>query len=274
MPDRIEPTLLIDGDIILWSCACAAETYTYCAPDGEVFDFLKECKEYCEENSLDKEQIKRLVEAEPVSHVLHNVKSMVEDMKDRFSTEKIKIFLSPEKNFRHKIATIKPYKGNRVVERPTHYEEAKKYLLSHYPTYIAEDMEADDMMGIHQDEDTIICTIDKDLDQVPGLHYNWKKKILYNVGELEGKKNFYRQVLTGDSIDNIQGIPGVGIKRAEKILDGKTTEKEMRDSVIEAYRSSSYHGGWEKALVENANLVLIQRSDPPILWELPEEKEE
>jgi len=31
---------------------------------------------------------------------------------------------------------------------------------------------------------------------------------------------FYKQMLMGDSADNIKGIPGVGPKKAEKLLDG------------------------------------------------------
>lgn len=65
-------------------------------------------------------------------------------------------------------------------------------------------------------EKTVICTKDKDLDMISGLHYNWTKdKEPYEVSEQQALKAFYSQLLTGDRVDNIQGIKGIGNKKAE-----------------------------------------------------------
>lgn len=78
---------------------------------------------------------------------------------------------------------------------------------------------------------SIIAGIDKDLDQIPGWHYNWELvrsgKVIreakkYYVSDLEGLKKFYYQLIVGDPTDGIKGIPGKGPKAAEKLLSGET----------------------------------------------------
>lgn len=57
--------------------------------------------------------------------------------------------------------------------------------------------------GIHN----VIVTFDKDLMQVPGLHYNpYKSDSVFEVDGLQGFKNLWRQVITGDITDNIPGV--------------------------------------------------------------------
>lgn len=82
----------------------------------------------------------------------------------------------------------------------------------------------------------IICGIDKDLLQVPGLHYSWpiirsgkvvREGIFREISKEEGMRRFFTQALTGDVSDNIKGIHGIGPKKAEKLLADCKTEAEM-----------------------------------------------
>ena len=45
---------------------------------------------------------------------------------------------------------------------------------------------------------------------IPGKHYNWNKKIFETVDLQTGIQHFYKQMLIGDSSDNIIGINGIG----------------------------------------------------------------
>ena len=99
--------------------------------------------------------------------------------------------------------------------------------------------EADDALGIAQTEDTIICSIDKDLLMIPGRHYNFVKDEFQEVTNDSGMRHFYMQCLTGDRSDNIKGIEQIGPKKAEKILTGCITEQELFNAVREAYSNDA-----------------------------------
>lgn len=180
---------------------------------------------------------------------------------------------SKENNFRYKIDPS--YKANRVQPKPKHYEVLKEYLLVEHKAKIAHGMEADDAMGIAQDKNwdgaptTVICTIDKDLNQIPGLHYSWP--ILRNGAEIregklfltnpdEGALFFWRQMLIGDTADNIKGIDGIGKVRAEALLTPYMFEDEMYHVVWEKYQDQWGDDAGEKFL-NNKNLLYIKREN-------------
>lgn len=143
-------------------------------------------------------------------------------------------------NFRLKI--FPEYKANRVAPKPKHYQLIKDYLFSDWGGELAFEQEADDALGIEQSKcfeenyDSVICSIDKDLHQIPGKHYNFVKKEMKEVTEAEGIKFFYKQLLTGDVVDNIKGCPGVGAVKSEKLLSLVSTEEEYYKVVIGAYK--------------------------------------
>ena len=103
------------------------------------------------------------------------------------------------------------YKKNRDPNfKPYYYTEIKDYIKNNYPTTMGHTIEADDLIGKRQtickEEDTIICSLDKDLDQIPGNHYNWRKDELYYIHEIDGHRLLGKQALQGDPADNIPGL--------------------------------------------------------------------
>lgn len=183
------------------------------------------------------------------------------------TSHKLYLTSRDESNFRLKEATIKPYKGNRAnKEKPHYYDKIRETILRYPETEEVFGMEADDALGIAQSnalpETTIICSTDKDLDMIPGLHYNWTKDEIYKISDLEAIRNFYKQLLTGDSVDNIPGLFGVGKKsNCVKRIDTYEDEKEMYKEVSERYkeRFGSY---WQDFFYENASLLWIKREEP------------
>jgi len=168
-------------------------------------------------------------------------------------------------NFREKLATTLPYKGNRTGNRkPRHLKALRDRLEKYWEAEVAVGEEADDLISkamTSLGEQAICVSIDKDLDTVQGWHYNFRKEVLYYVDKDEALYNFYTQLLTGDRVDNIQGVKNVGPKKAEKILEGLKTEQEMWEACIEA------HGSYDRAL-EDARLLHMRRKDNE-LWEAP-----
>lgn len=156
-----------------------------------------------------------------------------------------KLFVSGKNNFRHEI--YPNYKANRTQPSPKWREDCRQHLIEKWGAIEATGCEADDLCGIYQSENTIICGIDKDLLQIPGKHFSWeiirKGKIVREacfkeVNEIDGLRTFYKQVLTGDVSDNIMGIHGVGPVTANKHIDDLDTEDEMFAKVQELYHDS------------------------------------
>jgi hypothetical protein len=175
-------------------------------------------------------------------------------------------YLTGKDNYRHEIAKTAPYKANRVAEKPKHLGIIREYMISAWAFSVQEKQEADDAISIRAyalgEEDYIICSIDKDLDNVRGWHYNFGKNERYFVKEEDAIKNFYRQVLTGDRVDNVPGLPGIGPKKAEKILQDCCTEEELYKAVLEAYK------GDVSLLTEQAQLLWLRRKEGE-LWQPP-----
>lgn len=232
MTDKYKLVPLVDADIIIYRCGLADRTQT-----------------------------------EPLSYTLHTVKQTVEGILSDFeSTQRARVLLQGKGNYRNHVATIQPYKGNRdPSKRPIYFDEIREYLVEYQGAELINGMETDDALGIEQwknkDRSTCIVTIDKDLDCIPGWHYNYVKREMYYVDLPTANRKFWTQVLTGDTTDNIQGIPKVGPKTAEKILD-KTdgTWAGMHIAVMQAYKDKFGSEAY-KHFHETATLIWIQREE-------------
>lgn len=164
--------------------------------------------------------------------------SMILNIRDTLALTDATFFISDtdENNFRYKVAKTHPYKGNRKdKEKPKHYPMLRQYMIDKWDGKLTKDMEADDGMGLAQTKTTIICTIDKDLDMIPGWHYNWNHYSIYHVSKDQAVKHFWTQMLTGDNTDNIKGIYRLGPKKAYKLFEGSTEELSLYSVVIGQY---------------------------------------
>lgn len=145
--------------------------------------------------------------------------------------------------FRHKLAVTKPYKGQR--KSSPHWVKYWKpiiidYMVREWGFIELSNIEADDACAICQThlENTIICSPDKDLKQVPGEHYDYKKVEFATISLVEGQRRFYSQLIVGDTIDNICGAPGLGDKSKYYLyLQEAESRQEMEAIVAEAYES-------------------------------------
>lgn len=167
-------------------------------------------------------------------------------------------YITGSSNFRYKIANEKEYKGNRNdARKPNHYESLRNYLTEKWGFELVEGEEADDAIGIAaygmRAGAFCIMSLDKDLDMLRGWHYNFVKDILYYITEAQAIKNFYTQILTGDRVDNIPGLHGIGPKKAEKILKDCHNERQLFAAVLEAYEDNL------ELLTERAQLLWIRR---------------
>lgn len=253
---------LIDGDVVIYACGFASDAAakkTYASKHGteEGFDINEH--------------------HEPVEYALGGTKEKLQAVRDVVDATRSTIFLSHPVNYRE---TIFPdYKANRdVLHKPFWYDEIKDYLLNKGALFSDIGDEADDALGIEQMElmakgkDSVICTNDKDLDMIPGLHYNWsktrKENGVYVVDPVDGLRHFYTQLITGDSTDNIPGMyRHTGRKATAQMKTGLEflyTEQEMYKYVLSLY------DGDEAFVHMIAPLLWIKRvRGDGIKWEPP-----
>lgn len=179
----------------------------------------------------------------------------------RFDYAPYRLFLTGKANFRNDIAVTKKYKGNRdPSKRPRYYKAMREYLIDFYGAEIEEGYEADDLIGInHVPGETVCISFDKDMKCLEGTHFNWVKNEVFEITYPENLWWFYYQMMVGDAGDNIGGIPGVGDKKARKLLDGARPE-EWRDIVEGKYREV-FGDEWFAKFDESARLLHILR-DP------------
>lgn len=176
-------------------------------------------------------------------------------------------YLTGDTNFRYQV--FPEYKANRLGKpRPVHLEACKRRLVTEWAATYIEGMEADDQLGIRQcvgdTNDSIICSIDKDLLQIPGWHYNFVKHQRTYVTPMEGLRHFYWQLLVGDSSDGIKGAAGIGPVKADKILDGIDDELDMFNACLAHFHT-------REELIMNAKVLHIwQRQND--WWVPPDER--
>jgi len=184
------------------------------------------------------------------------VYARAEDLVDQIlvNTEatEYRLFLTGKNNFRYSI--YPEYKAHRPTEKPFWLEKCRQYLIATFNAEVIDGQEADDALGIAQTEDTIICSIDKDLLMSPGRHYNFVKDEFQEVTNDSGMLHFYMQCLTGDRSDNIKGIEKIGPKKAEKILAGCVTEQELFNAVRDAYSN-------DEEFLMNGRVLWIRRKE-------------
>ena len=182
-----------------------------------------------------------------------------------------RLFIGGEGNYRKDI--LPDYKANRIGKpKPTHHKAIRDYLINNWDAFVVNGEEVDDKLGIIHcsEEDTIICSGDKDMDCIPGLHYNWSpKKIadgVYDLPQIEADRFFYLQCLTGDSTD---GIPG--LKKSTGAIATKRKKAPLLDcdNVLDMFNYvSGLYGEFDWLPI--AQCLWIRREENQI-WQPPTE---
>lgn len=192
---------------------------------------------------------------------------MVQLLDELPTSNDIRFYITGAENFRK---TLYPwYKANRAdTPRPTHLTAAKRFLETEYKATWSKNQEADDDIGIEvfrePDVPCIIVHVDKDLNQFPGQHYNFRTKNIYDVSEVEANQWFLHQMVLGDKADNIKGFDTLirpaypkKFKHIEETINSEPDFYEGLRYVWDLY--SSY--GQEAAFEDNADCLWLLRAE-------------
>ena len=139
----------------------------------------------------------------------------------------------------------------------------KKKMAEKYTTYCIKGLEADDILGIlATDEflvadDFVMISVDKDLDTIPGKHYNPNKPDagIYYIDEVRADQFHLIQTLVGDAADGYSGCPGIGPVSVGKM---NLIGDRAWNNVVAAYRKAGKTEG--DALIQ-ARVARILRAD-------------
>jgi len=227
--------LYIDGDIILYKVCWAVQKEVEW-DDGELtlYSDMKELKD---------------------TFNIH-----LTNLLEKTGYDKYTICLSDhENNFRKKI--FPDYKANRKSKmKPLGYKKLEDHLIVSYCTRFMQDLEADDVVGIMMTRfpGGMSASIDKDMLTIPGTHYNMDTEYKFGIDINVANFHFYKQVLTGDAVDNYKGCPGIGVKRALDLLEEPLTDKEYWEVIVAAYNKA---GLTEEDAITQARMARILRND-------------
>jgi DNA polymerase-1 len=235
-------TALIDADIVAYRCAASCQ--------------------------------KQGITAEPVEVAIFRVNDLMTRILHETGAPDYAAFLTGSNNFRY---TYNPtYKANRKdTPKPEWLEQCREFLVTEWKASVTDGHEADDELAIAQTknpEHTIICTIDKDLLQVPGQHYNFVKQEFKTVSPKEGLFNFYWQFIMGDKSDNILGFDGFARQTIPKKLEPLYEEMQhasLMGEEIDVFDIVRDRYSDDERLLMNGICLWMQREYGQI-WKFPD----
>lgn len=279
-------TILIDGDVLVYRTAFSVETPIYVCGGG-IYIRKGYAEKIAKERGL---TVKKRVNVGSEGELRQKLDASLKQMFDDIGSHSYKLYLTAEKvnnNFRSKIATFMPYKGNRTeFIRPVHYKRLREILVKEYGAILVEGQEADDALAIEQArlfneykhyDMSIIATIDKDLRTVPGNHYHFVHRTIEMIDEERALKNFYKQILLGDAVDNIPGLTKLlkikGREEESKKLSYGHYLKKYEESTIDLTAQQCYdkvkemyrlQGFGQEEINEIGNLLWLRRYEGQI----------
>jgi hypothetical protein len=282
--------VLVDADMVAYRCAATCDG-THYTIDNQAFGYMKDAKSHADKKGLPNKDIVKAYNPEPVDTALHNVGVMMEKIRGYYLYERkrnpiFKNFLSPKRNFRHDL--YPDYKANRKDDhKPYHLAACKDYLQKQFKAFKYDGYEADDLIAMTvkaiRGADTkpleaeeirvAIVSNDKDFTQLGGAgveQYDFTTGKVWTVTEAEATNYFYKQILIGDSADNIPGLYRVGSQTAIKMLEGAEEERDLYNRVVVTYQEK------ESLTIEEAvaavqlrgSLLYLMRQENDI-WQPP-----
>jgi 5'-3' exonuclease len=171
-------------------------------------------------------------DVEGVDELPYRIKKDIELWTPKGSTNVIVAMSCPRSdNFRRDFWPR--YKQHRDdFKSPDSMKVALECIYNTCTTRCVARLEADDLIGMLVSSGRAIgVTVDKDLRQIPGVHWNPDKEPEpVTVSQDDADFYFYQQWMTGDTTDNIWGLWKIGPAKAKKLLMLKP--REAWDSII------------------------------------------
>jgi 5'-3' exonuclease len=269
---------IVDGDALVYRAGFATQQsvlrYSAELPTGEVLEGTASSPELLQSQGSRIVATWKEVVAEPLSHALHLISRQLAAAAIAVAEHEgapapgleYAVYLTGKGNYRERVARIRPYKGNRDPEhRPERYHELREALCARYGARIVDGREADDEVSIQArklDRNGGYCVVsmDKDLEQIPGLHYDLLTKQVYTISDSDARLVLWKQILAGDRVDNVPGCFRIGARTAENIITqwmaAGARDTELWEGVVALYKESQRKRGCPYATLDAASVAL------------------
>jgi 5'-3' exonuclease len=259
--------LLIDGDILRYRCGFAAQHTHYHmylpteVKDGEPvegsaplasFENAADCKAWCASDEA--EPYGKMVrvsteEVEPVQNALHNVKHVIAGVQELWPDYHPCIYVSCPTADNWRTQFYPEYKANRKdARKPVHGPAIDEYMRKKWDVISHPTKEADDLIAEQAYDnnytDVVVVTIDKDMLQIPCPYYHWVNETCIMQDPMSALRCLAEQRISGDSTDNIKGIPGWGEKTAKVALE-QSDVVDLEDMLDNIYITAANRQGSE-----------------------------
>ena len=193
--------------------------------------------------------------------------NLIEFLDEQVEVEDVIFCNGSKNNFRNDVN--KEYKANRTQKRPTILSDLHKQVKELYNSVWGDGVETDDVVATLWAEEVakngidsvIIMSLDKDYKQFPCwfYDYHYRRRELVKISEEEAIRNFYSQMIIGDSADNIKVCKGYGKVYASKLLREAKTEYS---AMIKTYRLyKEVYGDDAKFMFNQAKSLLKLKTD-------------
>ena len=264
--------LIVDGDLVAYRHAAAAETRTIIAKHlkssrEKEFKTRTELKKFLTEKNIEfkAEDYEITDHQHPVdiSFAISTVNASIEKLLENTWCDELEIYIGSGKTFRHSLPLPSPYKDNREdTIKPVHLAAVRNHLKRKYKAKAVDNgLEVDDVVTIRSyeclqnDQEAVLASVDKDSYQCQGISlYNWTEEepkihLIPTIGHLRKVKSTIKgdgliflalQVLSGDLADTYKPYElskiSYGPAKAMKALEGCTTEQEILRKVISEFK--------------------------------------
>lgn len=193
------------------------------------------------------------------------VKARVRELHERLYGPEVMVAVKGDGNFRYGVHA--GYKSGRAKSRTILTDLANETIrmaIDDGFAIPAHGKEADDLVRMwcweaaQEGRSYVAAHMDKDLNCIPGSHYNYRTNALYQVSEEAALRHYHKQLIMGDSTDSIPGAKGIGEVKAERFLDDAKTREELQVAVVEAYMTA-HPDDWVDQLNFNGKLLHMWR---------------
>jgi len=202
-----------------------------------------------------------------VEEALKSWEERLEDLKNTTFCDEVKIAVFCSTNYRKDFFADYKNTPNRHKAKANNpfFTKLRDLLVERGLVTVATGMEADDLVRIwHEEENakgnvTVIASVDKDLQCIASNHYLIHHDKMIHVDEETADTHYWTQVLTGDMVDNIRGLKGIGPKKAAAVLEGATTTEDRCQRVVDKFHE--IHGeNWEVEVKHTGTLIHILKT--------------
>lgn len=211
--------VLVDADSLVWSSCYKQKEH----PDDDGYHTLEDAKIKFDEVFM----------------------KIINTIEETYEVEKVITFNGAKGNFRKQISNT--YKANRTKrEFPEILTDLHEYVIQAYNSISGRGVETDDMVATYWKKltdtfgrnEVVIVSIDKDYKQLPCLIYNYhsKHRCFYDISEADAKRNFYTQMITGDTADNVNFCKGYGDAYCRKVFADCLSHYSYIKAVFQLYK--------------------------------------